>query len=309
MSNYTDVIVMPNFTVLDGTLTAAAGRLINFPTGSSELQPGHREWLQKVVVPAILARPNAWIDLYGFASKIGNSQANIALSKARATEVKYFLGGQLAIRGESIERRVNIDFGFGEDHPAYKAGESDNSPNWRAAEVLIFGTKPKIIRKPKVEPPKAISFEIRVVGGGSASIIAQTDHYYFQIVDIVRRKTMFFLYTGAGIGVSIPKLPGPGSVTKIGPPTQFTTNRPASLHQFNSESSMYQDAGATFLDKSVGGTIHLSINKIIDGEHMIFTNPKIIPISGGSGIQMPGLGSATKGVLAKVSDEFQFTGY
>jgi hypothetical protein len=34
-----------------------------------------------------------------------------------------------------------------------------------------------------------------------------------------------------------------------------------------------------------------------------------MPIEGGAGIQRPGLGSATEGVLALVSPVFPFTGY
>lgn len=39
------------------------------------------------------------------------------------------------------------------------------------------------------------------------------------------------------------------------------------------------------------------------------THPRQIRIEGGSGIQMPGLGSVTEGVMAKVSEDFPFTGY
>lgn len=308
MSNYQDVTIMPNFVAFDGTPAAAAGRLINFPTGSAVLQQGHQDWLREQVVKEIIARPNSWIDLFGYASKVGNAQANLALSKARATSVKHFLGEQLAMRGISIEGKVNIDHGFGEDAPDYVAGESDNSPNWRAADVIVFGTKPKVVRKPKIKQQSSI-YEIRVVGGGSASIGVQTDHYFFQIVDILRMRTMFFLFTGLGAGFSVPKIPGPGSATKAGQPTRFSTTRPAELYQFNSEAKLTQAAGATFGAKSVGGTMYLSIDRIADAKGIISTLPGRIPISGGWGIQMPGLGSTTKGVLAKVSEEFPFNGY
>ncbi len=308
MAKYKDVTEMEKFVAFDGTHAATAGRLINFPTGSSTLQPGHQEWLKNEVVPAILARPNSWIDLFGYASKVGNTQANLKLSKERATAVKYFLGEQLAMRGISIEGKVNIDHGFGEDAPDYIAGESDNSPNWRAADVIVFGTKPIVVRKPKIKPQSSI-YEIRVVGGGSAAVVVQTDNYFFQIVDVLRRRTMFFLFTGVGAGISIPKIPGPGSATKAGQPTRFTTTKPAELYQFNSEATLTQEAGATLGSSSVGGKMYLTIDKIIDSNGLISTNPKRIPISGGWGIQMPGLGSLTKGVLAKMSEEFPFTGY
>jgi hypothetical protein len=273
------------------------------------LRPGHQLWLQEQVVPAIIARSNPWVDLYGFASKKGNTQFNMTLSKNRATAAKNFIGLQMAMKGKSIEGLVKIDHGFGEDHPEYRANESDDSPNWRAAEVIVFGTKPRIIRRPPKPKAKSITFEISVVTGGSASIFAQADNYVFQIVDILRQQTAFFHYTGVGIGISIPKIPGPGSITFSGPPTKFTTSEPAELHQFNSPASLFQDSGATFGRLSVLGTLRLSINRIAGPNGGIFTNPGIIPIEGGKGLQMPGLGSATEGVLAKVSDDFPFTGY
>jgi hypothetical protein len=78
---------------------------------------------------------------------------------------------------------------------------------------------------------------------------------------------------------------------------------------FNSPAQLFQDPGATLGGASAGGTMRLSINKIVDHTGMIFTRPGIIPIEGGAGIQMPGVGSVSEGVLAKVSAEFPFSGY
>jgi hypothetical protein len=155
----------------------------------------------------------------------------------------------------------------------------------------------------------AINYEIRVVGGFSASALAQADNYFFQIVDLVRHKTAFYHYTGFGLGISIPKIPGPGSVTKAGPPTKFLTTRHTELYQFNSRASLFQDPGATVGPYSVGGTLRLAIKEIQDSAGLISTVPSIIPIGGGSGIQMPGLGSVSEGVLAWQGQIFPFTGY
>jgi hypothetical protein len=149
-------------------------------------------------------------------------------------------------------------------------------------------------------------FEIRVVGGGSASVFLQTDNYFFQIVDQGRRQTAFYFYTGGGLGVSIPKIPGPGSITWTGPMAPFRTSRPAELHQFNSKASLYQDPGTTIGPFSTGGTLRLTIHEIHDASGLIFTDPRIIPIEGGWGVQPPGLGSATEGVLALASPILPF---
>ncbi len=209
------------------------------------------------------------------------------------------------MKGRSLDKTVNIEFGFGEDAPEYVAGESDNSPNWRAAQVTVFGTKPRIIRKPKPQAAQSTEFEIRVISGGSFGYgVGQADNYMFRIDDLIRRRAMDFYYTGIGVTVSLPKIPSLPSSTIVGPPTRFSTSKPTQLYQFNSEASMYQDPGMTYDNLSIGGTIHLAIRNITDGKHPIFTNPKVIPISGGQGFQLPGLGSAGKGVLAQCSDEF-----
>ena len=91
-----NVLEMPEFVASDGTRAAVAGRLFNFQTGKSTLQEGHRKWLKKKVVPAIMERPNVWIDLYGYASKIGNRQYNLTLSESRAKAVKKYLAERLA---------------------------------------------------------------------------------------------------------------------------------------------------------------------------------------------------------------------
>lgn len=309
MGGFSDVLEMPEFVAFDGTRAAVAGRLINFATGKSVLQEGHRRWLQEKVVPAILARPNAWLDLYGYASKLGNVAFNLTLSQSRAEAAKKLIAPLLVLRGRSIEGMVKLDRGFGEDAPGYVAKESDNAGYWRAAEVVVFGSKPSVVRPPPRPGVSATQFEIRVVGGGSASVVAQADYYFFQIVDLVRRQTAFFYYTGVGIGIPIPMVPSAGSVTKSGPPKKFRTTRPAELYQFNSKASLYQDPGATIGPKSVGGTLRLSIKDIHDRSGFISTIPSMIPIEGGAGIQMPGLGSASEGVLALVSAVFPFTGY
>ncbi|MGE4545692.1 MAG: hypothetical protein AB7D06_16490 [Pedobacter sp.] len=295
---------MPELIAFDGTHSAIAGRLIEFETKKSELLPDHRHWLQEKVVPAILARPNAWIDLYGYASKLGNQSDNLALSRERVESVKDFLGQHLAIHGRNIDGMVNIDCGFGETAPGYYDKDSDNSGYWRAAEIIVFGSKPSVVRPPVIPPASGNSFEIKVVAGGSASLFLQADNYVFQISDLTRRQTAFFFYTGGGLGISIPKIPGPGSMTKAGPPTPFRTSRPAELHQFNSKASLYQDPGMTVGPFSAGGTLRLRIYEIHDSTGLVFTSPSILPIEGGWGIQMPGLGSASEGILALASAVF-----
>ena len=168
---------------------------------------------------------------------------------------------------------------------------------------------------PPPDPVYSTAFEIRVVGGFSGSALAQADNYIFQIVDLTRLKTAFYHFTGFGLGLSIPKIPGPGSVTKVGPPTKFRTSRSVELYQFNAPANLVQMPGATLGSFSVWGTLKLTFGDINNtnpeyaSDIYVMIIPMTISIEGGSGIQMPGLGSSTWGVLAFQGQVYPFSGY
>jgi hypothetical protein len=293
---------------ITGSKALVAARLCNFATGKAKPLAAHNQWMESKVKPVLASNPSAWVDILGHASRQWNHtgghsshQLNATLSMSRCEQVK----GKIATLGPKATFNLEIAKGDAES-----VGPKQDDGYDRAVEVYVYAAKPKPAQP---GPPKAAvqatTFEIRVVGGGSASIGAQADDYFFQVVDLTRSQTAFFFYTGVGAGFSIPKIPGPGSFTKTGDPASFTTTADTRLHMFNSQASLFQDAGATLGSLSVGGTMRLAIEDVCDGTNMIFTHPKIIPISGGPGIQMPGLGSASHGVFTMVSDVMPFTGY
>lgn len=291
---------------ISGTAAVVAGRLSNFATGSSIPLTTHFQWLDAKVRPLVAGNPSAWIDLIGHASRqwrhtggFNSHQLNRTLSFQRCEALKLRIG--------TYNPRAHFNLELAEGDVQSLMPNPDDGYD-RAVEVLVYASGPPP-RPPKPPSVESLRFEIRVVGGFSASALIQADNYFFQIVDLTRRKTAFYFYTGVGIGISIPKIPGPGSATKSGPPTAFRTTRDAQLYMFNSKASLYQDPGATIGPFSVGGTLRLTIKEIIDSSGLIATRPGTIAIEGGSGIQMPGLGSASEGVLALASDIFPFTGY
>jgi hypothetical protein len=293
---------------ITGTPAKVAARLCNFASGSAAPLPAHQAWLEKDVRSAVAGVPGTWVDIIGHASRqwlrTGGANAhalNLNLSRQRCEAVRQ----RIAAFGQGIT--FNIELAEG-DQGSLMPNPNDGYD--REVEVYVYGAgqKPRPAPAPTPSVPTR-DFEIRVVGGGSASVAAQADNYFFQIVDLVRRKTAFYFYTGVGLGISIPKIPGPGSVTKMGPPTKFTTTRDAELYMFNSKASLFQDPGATLGSFSVGGTMRLAIEEIVDAAGLISTRPGLIPIEGGAGIQMPGLGSVTTGVLALTGDIYVFNGY
>lgn len=286
---------------ITGTNAKAAARLCNFVTAQYRLLPAHEAWLDSDVQRVLKTMQFPWVDILGYASRRGSAAANLQLSKQRVEATKAKISTYM--RGINFQ----IQAGYGEEESG--PDESNNDGYYRAVEVYVYATRPPPLKPPKPITVSYTDFEIRVVGGGSASLIGQADNYFFQIVDVTRKLTAFYFYTGVGIGISIPKIPGPGSVTKTGPVTKFKTTGDAELHQFNSRASLYQDAGATLGSSSLGGTMRLDIKEIKGINGFVFTKPGLIPIEGGAGVQMPGAGSVTEGVLALASAVFPFTGY
>jgi hypothetical protein len=306
-----EVVMALDVQEITGTKAAAAARLCNFATGTAVLLPAHLRWLDTKVRPIVAGNPSAWVDVIGHASRqwkhtggANSHELNRALSAQRCAAVKTQVGSYNAAA------RFNVVVAEGDSQSLMPKPDDGYD---RAVEVFVYATgrppSPTPVPPPPDPPDQAIHFEIRVVGGGSASILAQADNYFFQIVDVMRHKTAFYFYTGLGIGISIPKIPGPGSMTKTGPPTKFRTTRHTELYQFNSRASLFQDPGATIGSLSVMGTMRLTIKEIQDSAGLISTLPGTIPIESGWGIQMPGLGSATEGVLAWQGVVYPFTGY
>ncbi len=290
--------MVENIQRITGTTARTAARLCNFKTAEAELLEAHIEYLDREVASVIRTMQGPWVDLFGYASRTGDAAFNLALSHQRLNNVRQ--------RISQYANQINFQIQTGLGETLSGPNEQDNSGYWRSVDVYVYAHQPPPPKSPL--DPAATKFEIRVVGGGSFSVLLQSDNYLFQIVDLTRKFTGFYFYTGGGVGISMPKVPGPGSMTWAGPPTKFTTTRSTELHMFNSVASLEQLPGATVGPLSVGGTLLLTIPEIRDFQGFIETNPITIPVEGGSGIQMPGLGSKSKGVLTLLNI-FPFSGY
>jgi hypothetical protein len=141
---------------------------------------------------------------------------NLKLSKARAAAVKAFLDAELRKLGRSIEGMVKIDHGFGENAPDYVAKESDNSVEWRAVGVFVFGSKPADIKPPSIDPkilPRSIpetgwtvAAEEGVTAGAKVISIAGGNLIFTKLATKEQWRAK---YIGAGLGLSL----APGSIT------------------------------------------------------------------------------------------------
>ena len=287
---------------ITGTTAKAAARLCNFNTDDATLMPAHLLYLDTVVAPVIVGMQGPWVDLFGYASRVGNKNLNLALSQRRLDNVKAHIARFIPNINFQMQR------GFGEDESG--PNEHDNNGYWRAVEVHVYAHRPPPPTEvPPVEPAGANTFEIRVVAGASAAKILQIDGYVFQIVDLTRQQTAFFAYAGAGVSLAIPSLPGLlVSGLAAGPAVAFRTDRSVNLSQFACRAALLQDPGVS-LGLGLGGTLRLALKDMRDSAGPIGTKPRIIPIESGPGISSPSLGSASDGVLKLVGSVMPFTGY
>ena len=126
-------------------------RLIDFDTGSPNLEEQHKQWLTEAMNRA---KTNSafHVRIFGYASRLGGEGANMTLSIARMQAVLNFI--------KSFDPRVMASVemwqAFGETGP--KDRPNDDSPEYRAVEVHIFiGEIPPPPPGPgnkKVDPPQ-----------------------------------------------------------------------------------------------------------------------------------------------------------
>ena len=186
-------------------------RLIDFDTGSAELEAQHRVWLAPAIMRA-MGNSMYRIRLVGYASKLGSADANLSLSYQRIKAVQNYLQ---SFDTNAIDRTETFTYvGSG----AYEAGATDDSANYRAVEVHIFigdipppppePVKPVIIRHDLPEGPRFTEWEVAAPGG---VFIAEGGGIGFNIFFIKNTKTTEFRgyiqpVIGVGGSISIPGL-------------------------------------------------------------------------------------------------------
>lgn len=125
-------------------------RLIDFETGKATLQPEHIDWLDETL--GFLPKTREfWIDLFGYASKLGfrgvndpqgSKILNQTLSFERASEVVRYMER----RNNLVTPRVRRFLARGDEDAKEPAG--DDSPEERAVEVHVF-----LAEMPPTPPP------------------------------------------------------------------------------------------------------------------------------------------------------------
>jgi hypothetical protein len=160
------------------------GRLYNFKTGHFDCNENHRRWIKENLVPLYMqGNGTVFVQLWGYASKIGNATFNNTLSLKRAAEVKKVLNDQIKaswFRGiaplslsEDMERV--IVGGYGTSHSGGNA--NDNSPIFRGVDVYVCRTTaanpvppPDPVKPPEIKAEKKMYIGPGVKGGGFLAV-------------------------------------------------------------------------------------------------------------------------------------------
>jgi hypothetical protein len=126
-------------------------RLCNFATGSDALLPSHQDWISKHFVPKIKQHPNAWVDLIGYASRLGSAAANMALSQRRIAAVERLL------RAQHPGIKFNVRISKGEDAAAADdVAQANDDGYWRAVLLRWYGVP--FMPEVPVYPPETPKF-------------------------------------------------------------------------------------------------------------------------------------------------------
>lgn len=120
-----------------------AARLCNFVNNSTALLQSHNLWLEANVAPIIRSQQNSWVDLHGYASKLGNAKSNEILSANRCQSVRT--------KVSTFANRVNFNIGTAKGESESLGDDYDTDPvvagYWRRVEILVFAVQPPPITR------------------------------------------------------------------------------------------------------------------------------------------------------------------
>jgi hypothetical protein len=275
-----------------------AARLCNFVTAQSDLLDSHKAWLDSNVRPVVESLPNPWIDLMGYASRLGNSNFNQQLSGQRCDAVQSY------VKDYSSNLKFPMEWGKGEDESG--PDEKDNSGYFRAVEIYVYGDEPAVVR-PRLPTFKKLGsrqFKVRFLGGVSAGKNVFTiDLVFFEIVDTKPpQMTATFLYHGKGFAV--PTFT-PGSISLTGAFRPFLTKNATFLPAFIGDANLTQPPSLTAGPLGIGTDVILSLWALRLTRNHTIPHDLRLPTGAGLGITVL---SGTGGRLSMVQNPKPFAG-
>jgi hypothetical protein len=276
-TKFDDVMPVPKGTAL------LAARFCNIPTNKAAPLMSHLNWLDAHVQPLVRSLHGPWVDLIGYASRLGQARYNYWLSAQRVQKFR-----------EWIDNYANIKFNLQSPKGASVSATdpTNNDGWWRSVEVFVYGFKP-----PTATPMTVVGstkFKIRCLGTGSAAVSKWgVGGTVFEIVDKEASESAIFVHGGGSINFSLPNLPD-YSFADTGPWTDFQTSARAELYDFVGSATIDQDPGF-----QAGSLSYGSMRFKIDSSRLFTLGARIMPsmilaietgsgVSFGMGIGLPG---------------------
>ncbi|MGA9918172.1 MAG: hypothetical protein WBR17_37085 [Paraburkholderia sp.] len=191
---------------------SSAGRLCNFVTGQYKLLPSHTKWLDEKVIPLVRNSPNPWVDVFGYASRLGDAQFNKRLSDQRCEAVVQYI--KAAVPRVSFPQ----EFGFGESKSS--GGVNDNDGFWRSVELYVYAMgRPPEPRPRPITPEITDEWFVTEFAGHTESLVVMLG-YSVMTGNITFRRADSLQYRGAiglvglslGLSLDIGKLPGMATI-------------------------------------------------------------------------------------------------
>jgi hypothetical protein len=119
-----------------------AVRLCNFVTARAELLQSHERWLDAAIAPVVKSFQNPYVNIIGYASRLGDAKANADLSRRRCESVKR--------RIATYSTKVIFPLEMGKGEAESGSVERDNDGYWRAVDVYVYGVRAP---DPPLPPP------------------------------------------------------------------------------------------------------------------------------------------------------------
>ena len=184
-----------------------SARLCNFPRAHGELTvQAHKTFLDKAIV-SIQNSPNPWVDLFGYASHLGNAGFNKQLSIKRCESVVKYIRDRVP--------RVTFpqEFGFGDSKSTGDANNDDGY--WRAVDVFVYAFGKPPVRPNPPAPQIVDEWFVTEFSGRSESVVftlgysTLEGHVTFQRADGTKYRGAIGLFgLSAGISLDPGKVPG-----------------------------------------------------------------------------------------------------
>ena len=297
---------------------AAQIRLCNFGTGLSTVLDSHRPHL-RVYLGVAVTEQDSWIDIVGYASDLGygsgdTTGGNWALSIHRADAVQQELGRLLTEEYPNRRFNIHVKMGVGDTQAGLYSSPDHNHGFDRAVVVRFFSPgkkyEPEVVRRgyTTVGAKKFVFEPIECSGAGFS--VAQADWMYFGIHDLDNSRRRYFAHIGGSGALDAPFLPTISFSAQPGGATvPFTSDWGIpELEGFEGQSTLFQDAGATFGEHNFLGNARLSWKPKALLDRGITNVTLVIPFnfSRGLGISLSSLG---KGWIRIMPPSFRPTIY